>query len=729
MTWNIGRAPRIGFMTVVTILVIDAVISYRNTRRLHENDAAVGHTHEVLSELSQVLASAQEAESRQRGYLITGRESFRTPFQDAIAATRRHMQQLNQLTADNPEQQERIRELEPLVTAKLDELTTTLELLKPRDPVTTANEIARLGTQRMDAIRLLVAGMQGHEYDLLEERSRQASESYANAVSANLLAMLLSVGVIAFAWRSLAAELKARTEAEAAVHAERERLSTTLTSIGDGVIVVDRGGHVVMQNTVAQSLTGWGQNAIGRPIADVFNIIHETTREPMPSPIERVYSQSQIVSLSNRTMLIAQDRVERPIEYNAAPIRDKRGVIVGAVLVFRDVTARRREEQARREADVRKDQFLATLAHELRNPLAPISNALQLWEAVKDDAAQMEELREMMQRQVQQMIRLIDDLLDVSRITRGKIQLRKQRVEIGTLVHGAIEAIQPFIDRCGHKLSLSMWPEPIYLEADVARMVQVFGNIIHNAAKYSGSNGTISVAVERDHDQAVVRVRDNGPGIPQPMLDRIFDIFVQVDQTLDRSHGGLGLGLTLVKNLVEAHAGTVEASSEGPGKGSEFVVRLSALPVAASTDGSETPAAGHPRVGPLPKRSILVVDDVQASAKTLAMMLRAIGQQVETANNGHAALEAFDRNRFQVVFLDIAMPELDGYEVARRIRQHPRGDRVTLIALTGYGQEQDRRQAAAAGFDFHLVKPTSLEALEHVLESAARPAIPSAPRG
>jgi len=319
-----------------------------------------------------------------------------------------------------------------------------------------------------------------------------------------------------------------------------------------------------------------------------------------------------------------------------------------------------------------------------------------------------------MERQVQQMIRLIDDLLDLSRITRGKIQLRRQRVDLMTLVDGAIESIEPFLERCGHKLLVASSPGAIFVEADVARLVQVFGNILHNAAKYTGHDGLIDVKVQRDDGQAVVRIRDNGPGIPAHMLGKIFDMFTQVDQTLDRAHGGLGIGLTLVRTLVEMHQGNVSAVSEGSGRGSEFIVRLPALAADAVVEDNEERAPER-KGEALSTRRILVVDDVQASARTLAMMLRSIGQDVQIRLDGSSALEAIVSEQPDVVFMDIAMPGMDGYEVARRARQLAGGQHLTLVALTGYGQEQDRRRAIEAGFDHHIVKPTSIEALEHLL--------------
>jgi signal transduction histidine kinase/ActR/RegA family two-component response regulator len=372
-----------------------------------------------------------------------------------------------------------------------------------------------------------------------------------------------------------------------------------------------------------------------------------------------------------------------------------------------------------RDADRRKDEFLATLAHELRNPLAPISNALALWPVIENDRAQTSLLRDMLQRQVQQMVRLIDDLMDVSRITRGKIHLRRDRVDLATMVCSAIEALEPCIKSCGHELSVALPASPLYVDGDVARLTQVFGNVLHNAAKYTGRNGSIRVVVERQGQSAVIRITDDGPGIPPEMLARIFEMFEQVDQTLDRSHGGVGIGLTLAKRLVELHSGTIEARSEGLGKGSEFIITLPALSTACEIADRRKPSPSIRDWPQVPRHRILVVDDMEASARSLAMLLQAIGQDAWTAHDGPTAIEWVHENKPDLVFLDIAMPGMDGFEAARRIRDSAFHD-VTLVALSGYGHEDARARAFAAGFNHYLTKPLNIGALHDLLSMRSR---------
>ncbi len=368
------------------------------------------------------------------------------------------------------------------------------------------------------------------------------------------------------------------------------------------------------------------------------------------------------------------------------------------------------------DADRRKDEFLATLAHELRNPLAPLRNALELIRLSAGDASMLDQARSLMGRQVDQMVRLIDDLLDISRITQGKLLLRKERVEIAAVVQSAVETSRPLIEASAHELTVMAPLEPIYLEADQVRLAQVIANLLTNAAKYTEQGGQISLTVQRQHGQAMISVRDTGIGIPADHLSHIFEMFSQVAPALERAQGGLGIGLALVKGLVELHGGTVEARSEGAGMGSEFIVRLPVLEVPAPAFNPGHNGGTSRRAA---KRRILVVDDNRDAAETTAMILRLMGHDTHTAHDGLEALQAAATLRPSVLLLDIGLPKMNGYEAARRIRQEPWGSDVTLIALTGWGQEEDKRRALEAGFDHHLTKPAGAAALEKVLGLAA----------
>jgi PAS domain S-box-containing protein len=353
------------------------------------------------------------------------------------------------------------------------------------------------------------------------------------------------------------------------------------------------------------------------------------------------------------------------------------------------------------DADRQKNEFLATLAHELRNPLAPIRNGLQLMKLADGQPAKIEKARSMIERQMTQMVRLIDDLMEVSRISLGKLELRKERLSLALALNNAVETINPLVSEMGHQLTITLPEEALIVDADITRLTQVFANLLSNAAKYSGLGGQIQVQVERQHNDVVVTVKDNGIGIAADQLSTVFEMFTQLDMSLDKSHSGLGIGLTLVKRLVELHGGRVDAFSEGLGKGSEFVVRLPLVDEVSKPH--ESGAAAERSVKSSVR--ILVVDDNRDGADSLSAILQIMGNDTRTVYDGQAAVDTAVKFRPNVVLLDIGLPKLDGYEVCRRIRAQPGGERVVLIALTGWGQDEDRRRSHDAGFDHHLVKP------------------------
>jgi signal transduction histidine kinase len=378
----------------------------------------------------------------------------------------------------------------------------------------------------------------------------------------------------------------------------------------------------------------------------------------------------------------------------------------------REVAERARAEQALQEADRNKDEFLAMLAHELRNPLAPIHNALQLMR-MQPSAAQSQWAQEVIARQLASLTRLVDDLLDVSRITRGKITLAREPLEVASVITRALETIEPLIQERAHTVTLEMPAERLRVDGDPTRLTQALGNVLANAAKYTDRGGRIALNCARVGSEVEIRVRDNGIGIPAELLPRIFDLFTQLDRRSDHSSSGLGIGLALVRRLVEMHGGSVSAVSAGAGAGSEFQIRLPLLcEVTRSAEPLRPADAGD--VPTVPRR-ILLADDNPDALESLAMVLRLRGHEVFSAANGALALETAVRHMPEVALLDIGMPLLDGYEVARRIRAQEWGKGVTLVALTGWGQESDRRRSQEAGFDTHLVKPLDLDKLSALL--------------
>ena len=618
------------------------------------------------------------------------------------------------------------------------------------------------------------------------------------------------------------------------LHGARRRLRVTLQSIGDAVIVTDTRANVVLLNKVAEKLTGWSNvEAHGHPLDEVFRIVNEQTREPVESPSTRTLRLGIIVGLANHTILIAKDGTETAIDDSAAPIRDEQGVVTGSVIVFRDVTARRRAERTkallaavvessddaivsktldgtiltwnpgaerlfgysaqeavgqsimliipeerqqeendileqlrrgeridhfetlrrtkdgraihvsltispiydasgrvvgaskiarditerkrleeeRREADRRKDEFLATLAHELRNPLAPIRNAVQILRLAAAEPGQHGVALGIMDRQLEQMVRLIDDLLDVSRISRGALELRCGSIQLTAAVDQAIETSRPLIEESRQDLAVRLPEEPIHLHADLARLSQVFANLLNNASKYTPEGGRIALTAERTGNDVVVTVTDSGRGIPEDKLRSIFDLFTQLDNSSDRPHAGLGIGLTLVRRIVEKHRGRIEARSAGEGSGSQFVVTLPTTAPPATTATEPSVATHRHSAG----KHILIVDDNRDGAESLARLLGVQGNEIHVARDGEEALDAAARLRPDVILLDIGLPKMNGYEVCRRIRREPWGRGISIIALTGWGQKEDRRRSEEAGFNAHLVKPVKYDDVMELL--------------
>jgi signal transduction histidine kinase/ActR/RegA family two-component response regulator len=378
---------------------------------------------------------------------------------------------------------------------------------------------------------------------------------------------------------------------------------------------------------------------------------------------------------------------------------------------------RQRTELSLRRADQRKDEFLATLGHELRNPLAPLLAALQLLKTAGGNEAVTTRVTVVMERQINHLVRLVSDLLEVSRITRGLIEVRREPVDLAFVIHSAIDTSRPAIEAAGHVLTVELPPSAVSVQGDQVRLTQVFANLLTNAAKYTNAGGRIDIVVSRNADRAVVCVRDNGIGLAAHQLSTVFDMFTQVDRSSRRAQGGLGIGLTLVRSLVAMHGGSVEARSEGLGRGSEFVVTLPVLT-------ERRPVPPEPTaMNAFPARRLLIVDDNQDASDTLGTLLETLGATVRVAHTGREALEALDEFGPDSVLLDIGMPDMDGYEVARRIRATGKHAELLLIALTGWGQESDQRQAQLAGFDHHIVKPLRLEKLRELLSTGWMPSV------
>jgi CheY-like chemotaxis protein len=384
-----------------------------------------------------------------------------------------------------------------------------------------------------------------------------------------------------------------------------------------------------------------------------------------------------------------------------------------------NVTERKQDESALRDADRRKDRFLALLAHELRNPLASLRSGLQVMRLAGSDQEICAKVHGMMERQLGHIVRIIDDLLDISRINENKIELRRSRVLLTDVISSAVETARPAIEAAGHQLSISLPAEPVYLDADLTRLSQVFSNLLTNSAKYTDGGGQIWLTAASLPGEVAVSIRDTGIGIPADALPRIFDMFSQVDRNVERTAGGLGIGLALVKSLVELHDGVVTAVSDGPGQGSTFTVRFPVLTAADVVRHSAPADATQPL--PSPRHRILVVDDNHDAANSMAMLLKMLGHDVRVAHDGLEAVEIAESFAPRAILMDIGMPKLSGYDATQRLRQQPWGRNVIIIALTGLGQDLDRAHSGQAGCNGHLVKPVQLSDLKQLLANLDLP--------
>jgi two-component system, chemotaxis family, CheB/CheR fusion protein len=462
----------------------------------------------------------------------------------------------------------------------------------------------------------------------------------------------------------------------------RSQLAAIVESSDDAIISKDLNGVIQSWNAAAQRLFGYtAEQAVGRHISFLIPADRADEEDRILARLragERVYHFD--------TVRVRSDGQPVHVSLTISPVRDEAGRVVGASKIARDITDRKQAEELiyglmtqLKEADLRKNEFLAMLAHELRNPLAPLLNMLEIMKRGDGNGQVIEQVRSTLERQLGQMVRLVDDLLDVNRITRGKLELRKERVELAPVIYQSVEACRPLVERAKHELHVSLPTEPVYLHADPVRLAQVFGNLLTNACKYTDPGGRIWLTAERQGSEVVVNVKDTGLGIPPDKLASIFEMFTQVDRSLERSQGGLGIGLTLVKRLVEMHRGSVEAYSEGQGLGSELVVRMPAL--------MEKPKANTPKPtaeqAPTTAHRILIVDDNRDAATPLAVLLKITGNETQTAHDGLAAVEVATAFRPDVVLLDIGLPKLSGHDVCRRIREQSWGKNMVLVALTG----------------------------------------------
>jgi PAS domain S-box-containing protein len=584
---------------------------------------------------------------------------------------------------------------------------TDLDLLQPLSSEALLAPI-RVGERAIGTL-WVVAHDERHQFDCEDQRILETLATFAAAAHENVESLRVSE-IRSGAVPADEAE-SGPPDALTAAEEIRTRLAAIVESSDDAIVSKDLSGRITSWNRGAERLFGYtADEMIGQSVTRII-------------PADRLHEEDTILGRLKRgeridhfeTTRVRKDGTSLAISLTVSPIKDALGRIIGASKTARDITIQKRAEEELRAADRRKSEFLAILAHELRNPLAPIRNALQVLRLVLNESNVERAALEILERQVGHVVRLVDDLLDLSRISRGHIELRKKTVELVSVVSDALEAVRPFTEEMNHELTVTLAPQRTYVTADPLRLAQVLSNLLSNACKFTEANGRIRLTVDRESTQAIIRVQDSGIGIPAEHIPHIFEMFTQVDPSLERARGGLGIGLTLVKYLVEAHGGTVEAHSAGPGQGSEFIVRL---PVLVEPQPPVLQDPSDDKLLATARRRILVVDDNRDATETLAKVLELSGHEVYTAHDGIEAVAEARRLQPDVVLLDIGLPKLNGYDAARRIREQDGEGGVLLVALTGWGQPEDRRQAQEAGFDAHMVKPVNHADLAKLLHAA-----------
>lgn len=703
------RSLLFGVSLMIALIVVTAVVTQngnvdqrRATARLLKTQDVLGHLDTLLSLVATQAADFDAGVVRPIGVQIGA---------------------LRELTQDDPARAGRLLQVDALVQG----------WLGPR----------AFNERTASALRSSLLAWRDSEGALLARQGVESESSFRRASRLNVASGVLGLLALATLVSLVDRTLRVRRAAAAEISQQRETLRVTLASIGDGVIAVDLGGRVTYLNGEAEALTGWtAEEAVGKPLEETFRVVHELTRQPVANSASRAIREGVVAHLAHETVLLGKHGTERPIGGIAAPIRDPQGGVAGVVLVLRDITAERAAIGLLRKlaseltaADAHKDEFLAMLAHEIRNPLAAIRSSAALLSQGDGGPRSSSAAQGVISRQTDHLSRLVEDLLDVSRISRGKLSLRRSRIDLRQALEPAIEACRPILESKQQTFDVDIPPQPLFVDGDATRITQAVGNVLTNASKFTPRGGRIQLAAAGANGEVVVRVRDNGIGLAAEHLPRLFEMFSQVEGGAQGGQAGLGIGLHLVKKLTEMHGGRVEMRSEGIGHGSELILHLplapieDARPVPAYDDAGVTladltaPGTRPSAVAvPAPQkraRKILVVDDNVDSTAGLVLLLKRKGYEPQVARDGLEAVETALATLSEVVLLDIGLPKLDGYEAARRIRLSPEGRKMRLIALTGWGREEDRVAARNAGFDDHLVKPIDPN---HLLDLLAQPA-------
>ncbi len=696
---------------VIILLVFSGVVTLQNLTRMHNAALSLGDSYTILDALNSVALALREAETGQRGYLVTGNESYLEPYYAAEASLDGLLAKLESQAIKSTTQSAVLPTLKESITAKREEMNYTIDLRRQgKSSETEQVVLTDVGKQLMDRIDQRLDLMRKNAWDRQVHQLAATAETYRTAWFTGLLLTLSGIALVGgIIWAvSRARKLKERNREL------DQQIRFFLEQISDyAIFMMDSQCRATTWNSGVKHVLGFEESDfLGRDVRPLIFTPEAHASGVVKAEFEKAAKNG---AASDDRWMQRIDRSQFWASGITTSIRDRSGKLIGYSKVMRDMTEQKQnsDELSRLAAELseesrRKNEFLATLAHELRNPLSPIKSAVQLMSMMALNS-EVDELRLTMDRQVNQLVRLLDDLMDVSRIGRGKIELKKQAVELRTVIDSAIENSRALIESNQQQLIVDVPDQGLTVIVDPARMTQVICNLINNASKYSDVDCKIEVKAEHIGEHVVITIKDNGSGIAPERLSDIFEMFAQIEDSIERGTAGLGIGLTLVRTLVELHGGTVSAHSDGVELGSEFKIKI---PIAAVDDSNISLIPVVEQSKPIQPKRILVVDDMRALSVVLSRLLMKLGHEVEIVDSGLSALQAMEKFDADVVFSDISMPGMTGYELAKQLRTEYTSRPLTLVAMTGYGQASDREKALAAGFDEHMVKPVDFNLLK-----------------
>lgn len=749
---GVGRpiaGERIAIGAVVVLMVVSGFAGSQYTQRLRMHTNLVKESYLLLNKLDNLESTLQSAESGQLGFILTGQESYLDSFRSARKKVDSFLNDLSALENADATERSKVVALKPIAEQKMIDLASIIDVRRS-DGFEAAQKRVTDGVviQSMDAVHNAIDEIRHVERQSMAKREIDAATTYSTALFVGLLSTVVGLALVVSVLYLVQSNRQRAERAAETISAERERLQASLDRIRRleidnkrmdqymrsfveqvedyAIFAMDEDCRATTWNNGVLKVLGFQESEfVGQ---DIRQLIFVPEAIELGIPIAEFETAASLGSASDDRWMMRKGSHRFWASGITSAVKDDRGNLVGFSKVMRDLTERKRDEDelaelaARHsESNRRMNEFMATLAHELRNPLAPIRNAIDLM-GMTSLTPEHEELRALMGRQVEQVIRLIDDLLDVSRIGRGKIVLQRSLVDLRTIIESSIEAFNAVILEKQQHLQCDVCQEEVRVHVDPARLTQVVSNLLNNASRYSDNGSPIHLELKMEkeddnHGYAIIVIQDDGIGISADRLEEIFQMFAQVDDSLGRGNAGLGIGLTLVKTLVELHRGTVVAQSDGIGLGSTFTVRI---PLAAAN--ADTVAEEPIKEWPLCTRTfnVLVVEDMRALRTIMARLLEKLGHRVQVAEDGLAALDALTRFNPDIIFSDISMPGMTGYDLARKIRDQPSQSETYLVAMSGYGQLSDRMQSQASGFDEHMIKPVDITKLRELFERLSR---------